>query len=295
MVCTIDDGAHLKRVQIIASPSAKLARRRTHDAAFKRRLVELTLAPRASVARIALDHRLNANILFRWRREHLRALARSVAAPVPAMLPVTLMESEISIAENRQYMVRADRDSDSDGGAVHRTYLSGFGSRQPAGQCAAQVLRYRGDIVSPTFSDANGSSIKTMDGLTASARDTDTLTHTGGKLSRIPLLESTQSHESDGVVDEPALLGLGYTLALQPVTNVLYHGIPGKQRVFHEHHRAFPSWFLDQLAANVQFAARRLLESGKQIEQSSFTASAWTHDREELVFRDLEVQLPATP
>ena len=82
----------MKRVQSNASPSPKLATRRTHDAAFKRRLVELTLAPRASVARIALDHRLNANILFRWRREHLRDLAQSVA--MPAMLPVTMIESE---------------------------------------------------------------------------------------------------------------------------------------------------------------------------------------------------------
>jgi transposase len=83
----------MKRVQSNASPSPKLATRRTHDATFKRRLVELTLAPRASVARIALDHRLNANILFRWRREHLRDLAQSVAMPA-AMLPVTMIESE---------------------------------------------------------------------------------------------------------------------------------------------------------------------------------------------------------
>ena len=84
----------MKRVQNNASPSPKLATRRTHDAAFKRRLVELTLAPRASVARIALDHRLNANILFRWRREHLRALTQAVAMPAAAMLPVTLIESQ---------------------------------------------------------------------------------------------------------------------------------------------------------------------------------------------------------
>src|SRR5213592_552803 len=84
----------MKRVQSNASPPPKVAKRRTHDTAFKRRLVELTLAPRASVARIALDHGLNANILFRWRREHLRGLAQSVATPAPAMLPVTLIESQ---------------------------------------------------------------------------------------------------------------------------------------------------------------------------------------------------------
>jgi transposase len=84
----------MKRVQSNASPPAKSRTRRTHEAAFKRRLIELTLAPRASVAQIALEHRLNANLLFKWRREHLRSVAQSLAGSAPAMLPVTLIESQ---------------------------------------------------------------------------------------------------------------------------------------------------------------------------------------------------------
>jgi transposase len=68
--------------------------RRTHSAALKRQLVEKTLRPGASVAAIALEHRLNTNLLFKWRRDHLRELARQ--APAPRMLPVMLETSPIT-------------------------------------------------------------------------------------------------------------------------------------------------------------------------------------------------------
>ena len=83
----------MKRVQDEQSLSDKDTKRRQYDAAFKRHLVELSLAPGASVAKIALDHRLNANILFKWRRHHLRERARSTPKPA-GLLPVTLLESQ---------------------------------------------------------------------------------------------------------------------------------------------------------------------------------------------------------
>jgi len=43
-----------------------------------------------SVAAIALEHRLNTNLVFKWRRDHLRELAGAVEAP--KMLPVTIEE-----------------------------------------------------------------------------------------------------------------------------------------------------------------------------------------------------------
>ena len=68
--------------------------RRKHDEAFKRELVERSLQPGASVAAIAQDSAINANLLFNWRRRHLR---RSSSAPVttavpPTLLPVTVQE-----------------------------------------------------------------------------------------------------------------------------------------------------------------------------------------------------------
>ena len=42
-------------------------------AAFKRALIERSLHPGASVSAIALENCVNANLLFKWRRAHLRA------------------------------------------------------------------------------------------------------------------------------------------------------------------------------------------------------------------------------
>lgn len=63
-------------------------RRRRYDPAFKRAIVEQTLTSGASVARIAREHGINANQLFKWRRQYLLATqdAQSVA-----LLPVTLV------------------------------------------------------------------------------------------------------------------------------------------------------------------------------------------------------------
>jgi transposase len=64
--------------------------RRRHAADFKRDLVERCLQPGASVSGIALENGVNANVLFRWRREHLRAFPRvqDPGAAQAVLLPV---------------------------------------------------------------------------------------------------------------------------------------------------------------------------------------------------------------
>jgi transposase len=89
----------LKRLQDAASSTRKAVKRRRYDDAFKRHLVELSLLPGASVARIALDHRLNTNVLFKWRRSHLRSLAQSGRKTATELLPVTVEEPEGAVAE----------------------------------------------------------------------------------------------------------------------------------------------------------------------------------------------------
>ena len=54
--------------------------RRQHERAFKDELVEQCLVPGASVAAIALAGGINANLLFKWRRDHLRSKRLSGAA-----------------------------------------------------------------------------------------------------------------------------------------------------------------------------------------------------------------------
>jgi transposase len=57
--------------------------------AEKRRLVELTMAPLASVAEVARAYNLNANQLFTWRRAFERG---ELSEPSTALVPVTVSE-----------------------------------------------------------------------------------------------------------------------------------------------------------------------------------------------------------
>ena len=66
-----------------------VVRRRRFTEEFKRQAVEQTLAPGASAAGVALKHRLNANVLFKWRRQYLREFATAKASPA-ALLTVTI-------------------------------------------------------------------------------------------------------------------------------------------------------------------------------------------------------------
>ena len=69
--------------------------RRLHDRAFKDDLIAQSLVPGASVAGIAMKGGINANLLFKWRREHVRAMA--VSAPTAAtLLPVCVIAETAS-------------------------------------------------------------------------------------------------------------------------------------------------------------------------------------------------------
>ena len=69
--------------------------RRLHDRAFKDGLVAQSLVPGASVAAIAMRGGINANLLFKWRREHVRAMTAS--APTTAtLLPVCVIPESAS-------------------------------------------------------------------------------------------------------------------------------------------------------------------------------------------------------
>jgi transposase len=55
----------------------------------KRRIVEETLKPGASVAIVARAHGVNANLVFGWRRLYQRGLLEAnPATPAPPLLPV---------------------------------------------------------------------------------------------------------------------------------------------------------------------------------------------------------------
>lgn len=61
--------------------------RRHHSDAFKMAVVAQAIAPGASVAGIARQHGLNANMVFIWRKD---PRFRRQALPGPALLPVEI-------------------------------------------------------------------------------------------------------------------------------------------------------------------------------------------------------------
>ena len=66
------------------------AKKRRHSTAFKRKLVGLTKQPGASVAAIALEHGVNANLVFKWRRQQLGVPTTAKPEHGAVLLPVTI-------------------------------------------------------------------------------------------------------------------------------------------------------------------------------------------------------------
>lgn len=79
------------------TPSRAHAGRRTHSAAFKRKLLGLSQQPGASVAAIALEHGINANLLFKWRRQEAAHRSHRPANS-PVLLPVVLDGAQPTVA-----------------------------------------------------------------------------------------------------------------------------------------------------------------------------------------------------
>ncbi len=64
--------------------------RRRRSVIEKRRIVELTFAAGASVAVVAREHGVNANQVFKWRREFERGKLLEPVRTSPGLLPVTV-------------------------------------------------------------------------------------------------------------------------------------------------------------------------------------------------------------
>ena len=83
--------------------------RRTHPAALKVKILAACAEPGASIARIALDHGINANVVHRWRRiAEGRERGPHAKPPVEFMpLPITDMTAEPAPADIRIEFRRA--------------------------------------------------------------------------------------------------------------------------------------------------------------------------------------------
>ena len=73
----------------------KLSSRRNYSAQFRALVLEQCAAPGTSVAKVALSHGINANVVHRWRRE-----ARDSAASVSAREFVAVSVSAPVLAQD---------------------------------------------------------------------------------------------------------------------------------------------------------------------------------------------------
>jgi transposase len=82
-----DDGQKLRVTDV--HPSG----RRSFDPVSKARLIESCLQPGASVARLALDHGVNVNLLWKWIHKHRMAKKERLPTrppSTPAFIPVQI-------------------------------------------------------------------------------------------------------------------------------------------------------------------------------------------------------------
>lgn len=113
--------------------------RRTYSPEEKRRIVEETLQPGASVSVVARRHDVNANLVFNWRKRYQRTL------PAPTMLPVEIAPARVPAP--RKSAAPARRASAVRKGRIE-IQLAGGHRLQIVGAVDAAVLRQVIDALS---------------------------------------------------------------------------------------------------------------------------------------------------
>ena len=76
-----------------AAPSLRRLRRTREE---KRRIVEATFVPGASIARVAREHGVNANQVFQWRHEYRKGALGVRQQAQSKLLPVTVTAEPMS-------------------------------------------------------------------------------------------------------------------------------------------------------------------------------------------------------
>jgi transposase len=87
--------------------------RRRRSVAEKLQIVQLTLEPGASVAEVARAHGVNANQLFKWRRQFERGQLGEADVLSTALLPVTISAGDEGTPETPSDV------QEPSGGAIH--------------------------------------------------------------------------------------------------------------------------------------------------------------------------------
>jgi transposase len=83
----------------------------------KRRIVELTLMPGQSVARVAQAEGVNSHQVFQWRRAYRKGELTDAGEHSAALLPVVMAAVSNDSVDDRQQLVNQEPASSS--GAIH--------------------------------------------------------------------------------------------------------------------------------------------------------------------------------
>jgi transposase len=109
------------------------SKRRFRTVEEKRRIVEETLQPGASVARVARAHGVNANQVFGWRQLYRQGRLERKQRQAPSLLPVRVTNATAAV-ESASGSTRRSRS-----GVIHVELLKG--QLRIAGHVDAEVLR----------------------------------------------------------------------------------------------------------------------------------------------------------
>jgi transposase len=101
--------------------SSKVRLRRTVQE--KRRIVELTLQPGMSVARVAQAEGVNSHQVFQWRRAYRQGELADSAERASALLPVVISSSDLEAAIDMQRAASERRPASS--GAIRIVLADG--------------------------------------------------------------------------------------------------------------------------------------------------------------------------
>jgi transposase len=96
-VCLSDDLLVSDAIEVGAGGGRTKRVHRT--AQEKRRIVEATLVPGASIARVARENGVNANQVFQWRYEYRKGVCWAAIHPRAEFLPVTVIAEQDSVIE----------------------------------------------------------------------------------------------------------------------------------------------------------------------------------------------------
>ena len=116
-----------------SEPGQSTIPRRRYSVEFKRALVEESFLPGTSAAKIALQHRLNANILHTWRWQYRSGALGPITSASPSLIPVNVKP------------VTGNIEQSSDDGSEARP---AFAQREPILdiRCGQLQLRFIGDV-----------------------------------------------------------------------------------------------------------------------------------------------------